>query len=120
MTSGSQGSKGSALIFDHVIFNLGNGYNNVTGKFTAPKNGLYVFGWHILAVYKKITHTALMVNGKEISGNYCHTKGTDGHQPCSKMTVVNLAAGDTVWIAYTGNGDYHTNGYYSSFSGVKI
>lgn len=120
MTFSSQGSKRSTLIFDHVILNHGNGYSNVTGKFTAPMDGLYVFGWHILAVYKMVTHTALIVNDKEISANYCHTKGTDGHQPCSKMAVVNLATGDTAWIAYTGGGDYHTNAYYSSFSGVKI
>nr|KAG5689367.1 hypothetical protein BaRGS_019741 [Batillaria attramentaria] len=33
----------STLKFDYVIINLGNGYNPLTGAFTAPVAGLYVF-----------------------------------------------------------------------------
>ena len=29
------------VIFDNVISNVGNGYNNVTGIFTVPHNGSY-------------------------------------------------------------------------------
>ena len=34
---------GQTIIYDKVITNVGNGYDNRTGIFTSPKKGVYVF-----------------------------------------------------------------------------
>ncbi|XP_062581627.1 uncharacterized protein LOC134243390 [Saccostrea cucullata] len=115
-----KGNQGSVVLFDQVLLNDGNGYNSSTGIFIAPRDGLYVFGWHILPGYQSISHTGLIVNNNEISGNYCNTRRNTGQQLCSKMSVVKLAVGDKVWIGYPRPGDNRAKSYFSSFCGFKL
>lgn len=52
----------AVVIFDHVITNVGGGYDNTTGVFTVPTPGLYVFSWTI-ETYGQRTEAVLLVNG---------------------------------------------------------
>ncbi|XP_063411322.1 uncharacterized protein LOC134694250 [Mytilus trossulus] len=49
------------LIYDVSVTNVGNGYNHVTGIFTAPTSGVYVFIW-VTRVLSGEHSTQLMIN----------------------------------------------------------
>jgi hypothetical protein len=52
-------------LFDHVWTNVGNGYNPNTGKFTAPKGGLYQISGTVMSVPGKQLHVYLFKNDKQ-------------------------------------------------------
>jgi hypothetical protein len=49
---------GEIILFDHIWTNVGNGYNLNTGKFTAPKGGLYQISGTIMSVSGKYLHAS--------------------------------------------------------------
>ena len=107
------------VVFEMVDLNEGKGYDPSTGIFTAPASGMYVFDWTILTERGKSAHTSLVVNGKLKSWCFCHDDVSKMYQSCSKMTVVKLKQGDTVWIGVF-SGPAVINAKYSSFSGYKL
>ena len=107
------------VIFGMVELNEGKGYDPLTGIFTAPASGIYVFDWTTLAEQGKTAYTSLVVNGKFTSWNHCRSDISNIYLSCSKMTVAKLKQGNKVWIGvYTGS----TNMYeqFTSFSGYKL
>lgn len=106
-----------------VVFNTvgyeGFIYNASTGIITAPRSGTYVFDWTILVFPGSNAHTALMLNDKFQSWNYCDSGKSGILQSCSKMAVLKLQKGDKVWIAvFRGQAVIHST--FSSFSGYKL
>lgn len=106
------------LIFDKVRTNVGNGYNGVTGIFTAPREGIYVFNWVI-----RLTHAAhsteLLINNDIFGTTYLRTSD-DGS--VSGTVVAHVGKGDVVFVrthsTYVGNGNIHSDLYsYTTFSG---
>ncbi|XP_021366869.1 uncharacterized protein LOC110459092 [Mizuhopecten yessoensis] len=105
--------------FDHVITNNGNHYNPVTGAFTCPKDGVYVFNWSIGRNSIGFIHSELRKNGAAIG----YSTSADDHYPTdsSQSSVLVLSQGDVVTAAVTGHSSspklwrYHT-----SFTGFLI
>lgn len=63
------------IIFPHAIFNVGEGYDESTGVFTAPHSGVYGF-MCFLASYNDAAEAYLVLNGSVIVGIRATTSGT--------------------------------------------
>ncbi|VDI32257.1 Hypothetical predicted protein [Mytilus galloprovincialis] len=108
------------LIYDVSVTNVGNGYNHVTGIFTAPTSGVYVFIWVTRIAYGEHP-TQLMINNTVYGVTFLRAKnGDDGS--VSGTVVANVTKGDSVFVrvhsSYAGDGSIHSNEHgRPSFSG---
>ena len=107
------------VVFANVDLNEWKGYDSSTGIFTSPAAGMYAFDWTILAMPGKFAYTALVVNGKFKSWNYCDGSASKTNISCSKMTVVKLKQEDKVWIGVFA-GSAFISQKYTSFSGYNM
>ncbi|KAK3106676.1 hypothetical protein FSP39_024948 [Pinctada imbricata] len=106
------------IIYDKVLTNSGNAYNNITGIFTCPAPGNYVFTWSTMSrssseyCYAYIYHnnTQLLMS---------HGYGGSYNEVASNTIVLLLSVGDMVWIQ-TGTCRYNYGYPYTAFSGWKI
>nr|KAG5686617.1 hypothetical protein BaRGS_006291 [Batillaria attramentaria] len=87
----------SVLRFDHVITNIGNGYNPQTGIFTAPVSGVYVFFLSFMSVYNK-GYVMLVIDkhGEELDTAYANDK-TKYDQGSTEVTT-HLTVGEKLWV----------------------
>ncbi|XP_063411321.1 complement C1q-like protein 4 [Mytilus trossulus] len=108
------------LIYDVSVTNVGNGYNHVTGIFTAPRSGVYVFIW-VTRILNGEHPTELMINNAVYGVTFLRAKnGDDGS--VSGNVVANVNKGDSVYVrvhsTYAGDGYIHSNEHgRPSFSG---
>jgi hypothetical protein len=105
----------STIIFDHVITNIGDGYDNTTGVFTVPTTGLYVFPWTI-ETYGQLTEGALLINGKQEGLSKAHQKSSN-YDTTTSFVVLNLTVNDRVWVKVNRG---RAEARHSMFSGWKI
>lgn len=91
------------LVFDKVYLNEGGGYNEHTGLFTAPVNGIYYFAVSFLAV-RSSTNLMLIKNNHEVGRGYGYKHVDIG----SIVSTVQLKRGDIVRVA--GKGHDRTRG----------
>ncbi|XP_063438548.1 complement C1q tumor necrosis factor-related protein 3-like [Mytilus trossulus] len=105
------------VIFDHVITNIGKAYNQHTGHFTAPCNGIYFFACTFLQTSTPL-ELQIVQNSSEISR---------GHAPRgenfagSMNAVIYLHKGDVVKVRhYPGRGSETIHGDWSFFSGYLL
>ncbi|KAL7375362.1 hypothetical protein ABVT39_016146 [Epinephelus coioides] len=109
-----------ALIFKRVFSNSGNGYDQNTGIFTAPVNGLYFFSF---STYGYNTHdmgAILMKNGDRQISTY-DKPSADGSDSSSNAVVLQLVAGDKVYMELWDNGRVFDNlNGHTTFSGFLV
>ncbi len=110
----------SALVFDSVITNIGNGYSEITGHFTAPEHGLYFLVSIVSSAYGSGFQFHIMKNGVI---QLCQaSSAVDSQLGGTCVSVVELARGDSVVVSgITGSmSDNVCKGQQSSFSGYLI
>ena len=115
LTSGSW--SGDILVFPHVITNKGQGYDNSTGKFTAPRDGTFVFyitvvSNSIYGLYLDIVHDGVR-KVKTSSHSYFRTyssgsSGSNQRQTGTNLVVLELDRGDAVWVKRDYGYGYYT------------
>ena len=91
------------VVFEKVVSNLGNGYNNNTGVFTAPRKGVYVFLWTMTTYQGHSFEAYLVKNGVDIKYLYINGGPQGGYETGSTSALLELKRGDRVWIR-GGNG----------------
>ena len=110
------------IVFKTVETNAGNGYNNSTGEFSAPKDGHYVFYCNILSQPGKSIETVIQVNGG--SKQCIYSGGAPSfHGPGGNMLIVQLKAGDKVRVAKHGpwgTAPFYVHNHWSTFSGFLL
>lgn len=84
------------LVYDHVVTNLGNGYNKHTGFFTPPVSGVYVFTWTTFACANSYFPVEITVNSSPIGVTFNH--GPNTYNAVTGVVVVDVNQGDSVGI----------------------
>ena len=112
---------GYPVIFDHVVTNIGDAYNNKTGIFTAPISGVYVFNMALMVEPSQDQYLEFVKDGQHVMFNYGHAIGAAQYVSSSRTTTLDVVRGEEVWIrtrnlAHHGTGIVHGNGF-STFSG---
>ena len=107
------------VVYDAVYYNHGNAYNPVSGFFTAPSFGLYVFTWSSCVASRKIYDAEILVNGIRKGLGNCNNVGGSGWENCANTIPLVLETGDKVNIR-TAGADYLLGGEWSSFKGWKV
>ncbi|XP_061195632.1 uncharacterized protein LOC133203846 [Saccostrea echinata] len=107
------------VVYDTVLYQIGNAYNPLNGFFTAPSGGLYVFSWTTLVAARKIFDAELLVNGKRKGLGNCNNEGNPSYENCANTIPLVLELGDEVNIRTT-TANYAHGYHWSSFKGWKI
>ncbi|KAK3085222.1 hypothetical protein FSP39_000161, partial [Pinctada imbricata] len=84
------------IVYDKVVTNEGNAYNKVTGKFTAPRDGPYVFTWTALTTVKFSLNVYIWHNGKRLSVAQADSKDGTKNSSGSNTIVLKLNQNDQV------------------------
>ena len=119
-------SKHHTLIFDVVKTNAGNGYNNLSGLFTAPVSGLYVLACSISMHGPGAYASYKIIKNAEIVGTFFVDAEKESEYRSSSVTViVSLQVGDVLFVrtssTYTPHGDVLSNAHdWSSVAGWLI
>ncbi|CAC5422206.1 unnamed protein product [Mytilus coruscus] len=109
----------SAIVkFNNVVLNRGGGYEPTTGKFTAPKSGLYQFSFTIMSYSGGELNMAVVKNRSMIMSLY----GPKIHGATETANpVLELKEGDTVFMQHLASNSQTMYGnHYSHFSGYYI
>ncbi|XP_067436992.1 complement C1q-like protein 4 [Thunnus thynnus] len=108
------------LVFKRVFSNTGCCYNEDTGIFTAPVNGLYYFSSKTYGYNTHNTGAILMKNGvlQVSTFDFC---GADTSDTTSNNVVLQLVAGDKVHLELWENGRVFDNhNAHTTFSGFLL
>lgn len=88
-----------ALIFNEVKTNVGGGYNEFSGMFSAPSSGLYVFTWTIYTGDHGQTGFSIYVNHDVVGATFGETDNNQNDfDSDSGSMAVSLNAHDNVYI----------------------
>ncbi|KAH3697890.1 hypothetical protein DPMN_085402, partial [Dreissena polymorpha] len=115
------------LIFDRELLATRNAYDIRHGIFRAPVNGTYIFFATLTAKPGDVFQTTIVKNfPTEDIGLLFSTTGQSGWSHDSTAIVVQLAAGDDVWLAcyaqstITGGNNVEVDNFFSYFSGLLL
>ena len=116
ITSASGSWQGDILVFPHVITNKGQGYSSQTGKFTAPRDGTYVFT--VTAVsYSNGLSLDIVHDGDSKVRSHASAR----YQTGTNLVVLELDRGDAVWVKrHTGRGYWTYSVPLTTFSGFIL
>ena len=114
-------SSDAVLVFASETFDRTNNYNNTTGEFTCPVDGIYLFSWHCLHTYNGAYGiTKLQLNGSNYANAQTYSGVANGGSSTASATLY-CQANDVVRVFNMGT-TYSsvTNDNYAFFSGHLV
>ena len=118
-------SPGDVFVFPNIVSNIGEGYNQSSGYFTAPYTGVYIFTTTICSQRGKHVFAELIAANIKLEAIY--TYNGDGNGACVSFSgVAKLSKGERAWVRGGGNTAYsgalHSGGSYRwpTFSGMLV
>lgn len=94
-------SKGSTVIFQNTGLNVGNHYNQLTGIFTAPVQGIFVFTWTITVTDESNINTELVRNMESIGAIYTSAVGVKNARTSTGVVVSDVTNGDFLYVRFS-------------------
>jgi complement C1q subcomponent subunit C len=89
----------SVVLFDQASLNVGEAYDETTGKFTCKVDGLYTFSWTTVSSPEKDLTTELITSGSRVARNLVDNDKTDDFLSSSSTVVVRMRKGEQTWIS---------------------
>ena len=126
---------GTPIPFDLAVVNEGNAMNLTSGKFTAPRPGIYFFSFTGLAQFQIFRFpvsssyvrlgVSLHLNGGRIGTGYVAETNTPGQSsPLTLQSTLNLKSGDQIWVAIawqsTGASLFDNFNHHTHFTGFML
>lgn len=108
--------------YQKIISNIGSGYNPATGMFTAMVRGVYYFRFTMYNNNSGQPNSvvSLIKNSQHLVTTW-DTTGNDNHDSASNAAVVQLEAGDSVFVQlYANRLIYDDSNNYNTFSGFLL
>ena len=95
----------NVLIWTGPDTNIGQHYDNTTGKYSAPHNGTYVFQLHLYKLsIAGLVACAIIQNGNQIAVAQVPSETVQiGAYESSTSAIVHLQEGDKVWAGNCAN-----------------
>lgn len=117
--SGAPTSSMQVLKYTSISLNVGNAYSNVTGKFTAPRAGIYYFA--VTNTPGKIgTSNIFELATNEALYSLGYNTPYEGYYSQSTIQgIIHLNAGQEIWVKASHFGDVY-NSEYCTFSGFLL
>lgn len=110
---------GGTLVFDTVISNVGDGYNEKTGIFCAPLAGTYVFYISVNQFNNQDLGLDIVLNDLPKVRVIAHSSAH--RQTGTNMVVLILKKGDHVWVKHSSGKGFNTENVPSTtFTGFMI
>lgn len=106
-------------MYDHVITNIGEGYDTNTGKFTAPVDGVYSFTWTYMTRKGAKVYIGGFVDGKQIVWT-CMFEQTAAWASTTGNLVIRMKKGSQFWTPNSESQVAYIHNYYTYLSGFKI
>ena len=113
------------LIFNRVLFNDGSAYNNSSGIFTCPVNGVYLFFFEVGSGAQKQIVAKLVANNVNEVDAIADAEYHQYHEAQgSNMAILRLGQGTQVWVENYRWTDRGVEGdpteRFSTFSGILL
>ncbi|KTF75244.1 hypothetical protein cypCar_00049063 [Cyprinus carpio] len=109
------------LTYRNVFTNIGNAYNQITGIFTAPLKGAYMFSFSIFGYGSSSTAStaSIVKNGEKVV--VAHAQQDQYFVNSSKGVVLILEVGDVVYVRlWSGTKIYDNQNNHMTFSGYLL
>jgi hypothetical protein len=113
-------ANGQTIVFPDVLLNDGDGYDKITGIFTAPVAGLYYFSVHICHLQAKYVVAAIVHGDTTVAVT---TEYESSLESCSSvMAPVKISVGERVYVKCTYNSALRADSKHRwpSFTGVLL
>lgn len=110
------------LKYPKIISNFGSGYNPATGIFTAMVRGVYYFRFTMYNnnLGQPNSVVSLMKNSQSLVTTW-DTTGNDQHDSASNAAVMQLEAGESVFVQlYANRVLYDDSNHYNTFTGFLL
>ncbi|XP_033762936.1 complement C1q tumor necrosis factor-related protein 5-like [Pecten maximus] len=104
------------LIFDRVVLNEGDAYNNSTGVFTCPVNGTYKFTWSVQIQNTDWGHVLVDFKLNGSTKGFTITFGPKEHTSTNTV-ILRLKGGDRIWLQKRSVTHIRIAAYETSFAG---
>ncbi|KAL3831366.1 hypothetical protein ACJMK2_023119 [Sinanodonta woodiana] len=110
--------------YNGVLTNEGNAYNALTGIFTCPEDGLYLFSFFATTINNQAVWVRLMVDDINVSDAVGYSLRDGQDDQGGNVAILRLTAGQSVWTSTQFHGDSTLAGTrdfrHVTFSGVRL
>ncbi|XP_048011405.1 uncharacterized protein LOC125245018 [Megalobrama amblycephala] len=109
----------TTLTYKNVFTNIGNAYNPLTGSFTAPLKGAYMFRFSVRGDGGTAATATIFKNGKRVV--IAHDNQAQGVLSSSNGVVLILEVGDVVYVRlWSGRRIFDSQNNFNTFSGFLL